>query len=91
VKPKFPEIEPKIEIPFLLEGALIGDFDRYSSGKMVLSQTSVGVSIEGQKQGEMITDIGGMWYVKVGAAIYQLDMKTIFGAVQAVHEKTAKG
>lgn len=96
MKPRFPENPPSIEVPLILELGL--DFDRYSSGSMLmtLADTTINVSDPktGEKLGEIGMAIGGTFFVNIGSGVsYRLKFKhleDLFRGVQAAHKKSVE-
>lgn len=78
-KPKFPEPRPTVDIN--LKVKLIEDFDKYSTGSMLITQDGGDVSVNGEKIGSAVNVVGGGASISIGSRRYLISLKDIFEAV----------
>jgi hypothetical protein len=88
-KPKMPENAPKFEIQPTIAVTILSDFDKYSTGRMLvkLADTDLIAKDDQDKEvGRIGFSLGGVFYAEFGNATYSIDLWPIFNAIKALHE-----
>lgn len=85
MKPPFPEVAPVIEIFPGVHATLLGDFGRFSNGKIPFGVHYMTAHSGGRIIGEIGANGGGQWIFKVEQAYYKVNMMEAFESVQNAH------
>lgn len=87
--PPMPEPAPTLKVVFELSFPLLSDFKRFSTGKIALQMSEAAIHDGESKEllGSCVTDIGGIWSIRVGNdAAYGVPMIELFAALAAAHK-----